>query len=318
MKKYIIVALLILSANSLIRAHHGLEGMVSINGSSSGVSYNLQKNQLLLKLGLSYWGFNALSNEYLYSGKTNLINLSSAETSPVTLVYGLTDKLSLIGLFSYANLSYENWTGITESPVMTNVSGFMNPQIGLSYNVLSKNNWAINTGGFVKLPIGKSSSQKENINENLNTNSWDPSAMLMIMKSVNKLTFSSYNLYTYSIKNSDGIRFGNVLSHRVLFNYKAYSSCCDESSCSSEPNFISGLTLNAGYIFENQELSRKDGFSIQNTGGSRLFLNTGIKLTIKEDFLIPIQVNIPLAENLNGIQNSSMIRGEIGLSFLLH
>lgn len=256
-------------------------------------------------IGVTY-EFNQITN--LYTGSEQITNDSANRNTQSALIeinYGITDRLSASGTFSYVRKQRTSGIGTPGSTQTSTTAGIGDGIALLRYTLLPQSLWNryyIAIGGGVKAPLGSTTLNNPNglrFNADMQPGTGALDGVLWSNLGVNFLPISTMNL---SLTNSyrltgtnerfvkgDDYRFGNEFISILGLS----DTITDRIS----------YKLNARYRSTSSD-ERND--SVQpNTGGKWVTLIPDLYITTSARTSIKLSGQIPLYQELNGLQPST-------------
>ncbi|WP_340103344.1 hypothetical protein [Rhodohalobacter sp. 8-1] len=256
-------------------------------------------------IGVTY-EFNQITN--LYTGSEQITNDSANRNTQSALIeinYGITDRLSASGTFSYVRKQRTSGIGTPGETQTSTTAGIGDGIALLRYTLLPQSLWNryyIAAGGGVKAPIGSTTLNNPNgrrFNADMQPGTVATDGVLWSNLGLNFLPISTINL---SLTNSyrltgtnerfvegDDYRFGNefisilglsdTITDRISYKLKARY----RSTSSDE---------------------RNDNV-LPNTGGKWITLIPDLYITTSDQTSIKLSGQIPLYHELNGLQPST-------------
>lgn len=239
----------------------------------------------------------------LYSGDEKLVNRSQERhtlTSLLEVNYGITDRISVTGTFTF--ISKSRTTGL-QNPEFTETLTTTGPGDGLvllKYNLIRQTLWKpyqLSLGGGAKIPVGETSLRSNGLALNADmqpgTGAWDGVGWLF-----GSYTFRQWNLNVYSVNSfritgtnerfnaNDRYRFGNELV----------------SSAGLSGAFLSRFSYNLLLKYRTTSPDQRNKSEMPGTGGQWLSLKPGLSWQAADRFNLQISGEFPLYQHLNGTQ----------------
>jgi hypothetical protein len=144
------------------------------------------------------------------------------------------------------------------------------------------------------------------------TGSWDPLLSLMYSTMMDQFLIQADATYQYTTKNRQDYEFGNSLAVNLTGRYAVVK----------EFSVVAGLT----YLRVGRATDKKGRYynpvtnsslmdDPANTGGDSVWFSPGIQLFPVANLAIDAKIQLPVLENVNGIQLVSRYRILTGLSY---
>lgn len=307
MKKFVFIAVYLLIsfkmlAQACCTAGTPLLGSLDMSAAQRGV----------LQLGLSY-EHNLLAD--VYSGSDFLDDNSRERVTNSYLLeisYGLSDRISVTGLFSYVN-QLRNITPQTGINNELSTNGVGDALILIKYNVITLdflNQLELSLGAGIKTPLGSSDLLSNGIlipaDMQPGSGSWDGilwgyfSKGFMPVLSLNFLANISYRINGANKRfgaGSAGYQFGNELITSIGFGYRT--------------NSILDFSLLVRY--RHTDSDKFDNQAIPNTGGDWMYIVPGLNIKLSEYLTGRVSAQLPLYRDLQGTQLTTS--NTLGISF---
>lgn len=255
----------------------------------------------------------------LYSGSTELTNRTSERSTFTTLLemnIGLTDRLSLTGLFTYVRK--ERTTGLqTQAGGQTlQTSGVGDGVFLLKYALIRQTLWKpyqLVIGGGGKVPIGSNSLRSQGLALNADmqpgTGSWDGIGWMLFSYTVRSQNIHVFTMNSYKVNSSaerfgsnDNYKFGNELNSIVGVQGPAFNK------------FSYGLKLKYRTAGQDQ----RNNSLMPSTGGGWLNAEAGLTYQISDRFSIQAAGELPLYRNVTGTQPTTSYIVNTSLFFSLN
>ena len=258
-----------------------------------------------LLMGVTY-EFNQITN--LYTGSEQITNDSADRHTQSVLFevnYGLTDRLSASGTFSYVRKQRTSGIGIPGANQTSTTAGIGDGIALLRYTLLPQSLWNryhVAIGGGVKVPLGSTTLNNPNglrFNADMQpgTGAWDGvfwSSVGMHLLPFSTINFSFTNSYRRTGTNSrfvegDEYRFGN----EFISILGVSDTVTDRIS----------YKLNARYRSASSD--QRNNTIQPNTGGKWVTLIPDLYITTSDRTSIKLSGQIPIYQELNGLQPST-------------
>lgn len=255
----------------------------------------------------------------LYSGTDELINRTSERntfTSLLEINYGLTDRLSLTGAFTYVRK--ERTAGLqTQAGAQTlQTSGVGDAILIVKYSLIRQTLWKpfqLVIGGGGKAPLGSNSLRSQGLALNADmqpgTGSWDGMGWMLFSYTLRSQNMHFFTMNSYKMNSSakrfgsnDNYEFGNELNSIAGVQGPAFNK------------FSYGLKLK--YRSSGQDL--RNGSHMPSTGGEWLNAEMGITYQISDRFSIQAAGEIPLYRDVTGTQPTTSYILNTSLFFSLN
>lgn len=286
-------------------------GAPMINGQS--VSSTSQGNVLV---GLSHQ-YHDISN--LYSGSSQIENPFTKRWTQSTLLeinYGLTDRLTALGTFTYVH-KYRK-TGLQQpGSGQTLITRGMGDGLFMLKYVLHRNTiqeqYQLAVGGGAKIPYGVHSLTQDGLQLNADmqpgTGAWD--GVLWTYFSKTFAPAATLNLYWFSTFRRTGVneRFG--ADDRYRFGNELASNLGVRNSFADRFSY----QLMLRYVYQDSD--QRNEVTLPNTGGHWLYLKPGLKYRATERISLSLSGQLPVYQHLDGIQPTSrfILTGSVFYNF---
>lgn len=256
----------------------------------------------------------------VYNGTTRLREETVSRSTQSTLFeisYGLTDRLSVSGTFSFVNKVRNTGLHLPGGGETVTANGIGDGVIHLRYIIVQQSLWnryQFSVGGGIKTPFGSTSLTNNGFAMNADmqpgTGAWD--GVLWANTAVSLLPFSTANLsliasYRQTGTNSrftdnDNYRFGNELILNLGVGNRL---------------FTDKLSYQLSARYRSTSSDQLNGVTQVNTGGNWFSLIPAINYRLSEKITTSLSVRIPIQHNLSGTQptTSYAISGSIFFNF---
>jgi len=258
-----------------------------------------------LLFGVTY-EFNQITN--LYTGSEQITNDSADRNTQSTLVeinYGITDRLSASGTFSYVRKQRTSGIGIPGGNQTSTTAGIGDGIALLRYTLLPQSLWNryhIAVGGGVKAPLGSSSlnnpnGRRFNADMQPGTGAWDGvfwSSLGLNFLPVSTASISLTNSFRLTGTNErfvegDDYRFGNeFISILGISN-----------------TITDRISYNINTRYRSTSSDQRNSISQPNTGGKWVTLIPDLYISTSERTSVKLSGQIPLYQDLSGLQPST-------------
>jgi len=271
----------------------------------------------VLQFGLTF-EHNSLTN--VLNGSNKFFNDERKRISESALLevnYGLTNNLSITGLFSYIN-QVRTIKNIDQSDNTLKASGIGDIVLLTKYSIIGFdifNREELSIGVGIKFPVGNSSLKSDGIlipaDMHPGTGSWDSILWGYYSKSglfLTDLTLLSSLSYRINGSNNrfdnsiSGYSFGNEFIGLIGFNHPL-NSFLDFS--------IAAKYRNTG----NDTFGNDD---IPNTGGKWVYISPGLSIYMTNKFSTRIDGELPIYRNVSGTQLTTTFTASISLFYSLN
>lgn len=266
-----------------------------------------------LLFGLTY-EYHDISD--VYNGTTRLQEETVSRSTQSTLLevsYGLTDRWSISGTFSFVNKVRNTGLHLPGGGETVTASGIGDGVILLRYNILQQTLWnryQFSAGGGIKSPFGSTSLTNDGfaMNADMQPGTGALDGVFWANTSVSLLPYSTANLsllasYRQTGTNSrftdnDNYRFGNELILNLGVGNRL---------------FTDKLSYQLSARYRSTSSDQLNGVTQVNTGGHWLSVIPTINYGLSEIITTSISARIPIQQNLSGTQptTSYAISGSI-------
>lgn len=242
----------------------------------------------------------------LYNGTNELVNQSADRSTFTNLLeanYGITDRFSITGTFSYVRK--ERITGLQRQATSQELqtAGIGDALVMLKYNILQQTLWKpyqLALGGGVKMPLASNSLTSNGIQLNADmqpgTGSWDTIGWMFFSYTLRaqNITLFTVNSFTKTtsaerFNKNDHFEFGDEINSLIGFTGPAFNK------------FSYKLKLK----FRGARSDLRNGVDLPSTGGEWLNIEPGIGYQLTERLSMEVSGEIPLYRNVNGTQPST-------------
>lgn len=321
MKVYLCIASLLLmhvSVRSQSCCINGTAvGLNAINGNAT----TLKKGKWLMDAGWEQRNFRSydaasVAAHFPLDADTSVSGLSHTTVASLRISYGVTSRLTVSAVLPYVmtvkttTLHFVNgekhheYTSYDNGLADASLSGLY-----LFSAPLNEHFQAFVMAGL-ELPTGNSDANQRSFVAG--SGSFDPLAGIVLVKRWNRFSLKGNVVYKLTTKGNEGVDHGDLLSHDVSLVYMARKPI----ACDSVTKHLLSVNIFTDLGGEKIFAQEQDGSTLENTGSYRAFAGLGIQLGIKERFAFPVSIEVPVFEQLDGIQNSSGLRFKTGLSIL--
>lgn len=311
--KNIIALLIVFGFNLNLKAHHGLEGSVGMNGSLNTGLTTLKKGQFYFDLSQFVWQYRSLGQNW-YS-IPNVLDLNVAQSTNLQGMYGISNSLTIGFQAMYNFNTYTPLFGEVEDYTEQSFNGLGDVSLFLTQRLYKHDGFEMAVIAGAELPIGAPGVKEGAILTTAGSRSFDPFAGIILNQKFDHFKFRNQFIYKITTENQDGYNFGNMISNEFFIDY----SFKEDHHSDSTQHKVKDLQLNLllGHKFEDLDQNSRNESFILNTGFIRTFGTLGVRLSYKDKLFLPITVDIPIHESLIGIQNESSVRFQVGLGLLL-
>ncbi|MBI4657769.1 MAG: transporter [Verrucomicrobia bacterium] len=215
---------------------------------------------------------------------------------PSVLVYGVTEKLALIGIAPYLNKSFKAGGGERADHGLGDVTLLGRHQI-FQFDRPGETFRAQLLGGL-KFPTGEGSARDALglLPQPLQLGSGSYDLIAAGVFTWQRLRWQADFDLAYKINTeANDFRFGNTLAHDAALQYRLWPWQLPERGV---PHFVYGVLELNGVWAERSELS---GTKIGASGGYSLFLSPGLQY-ISKRWVAEVSVQLPVVQDLNGGQ----------------
>lgn len=270
-----------------------------------GAQSNGASGQGNLLVGLTY-EFNQITN--LYTGSQRITNDSAERNTQSTLLevnYGLTDRLSLTGTFSYVRKERTSGIRSPSGTQTSSTSGIGDGLFLIRYTLLPQTLWNryhIAIGAGSKAPLGSTSvfntnGLRFNADMQPGTGAWD--GVLWSNMGISFLPHSTGNLsLTTSYRRTgtnqrftenDDYQFGNELITNLGFSN----------------NITNRIAYTLNFRYRSTSSDFRNNSKQPNTGGFWFTFLPDLHISLSEKTSLMLSGQLPLHQQLNGLQPST-------------
>lgn len=306
-KQYMPMKFLILFTTILLATFIGNENLKAQTCSCAGTPLLSSQSTGASSAGNLLFG---LTYEYhdisdVYNGTVRLQDETVSRITQSTLFeisYGLTDRLSVSGTFSFVNKVRNTGLHLPGGGETVTASGIGDGVILLRYNILQQTLWNryhFSAGGGMKTPFGSTSLTNNGFAMNADmqpgTGAWD--GVLWANTAVSLLPFSKANLsllasYRQTGTNSrftdnDNYRFGNEL----ILNFGVGNRL-----------FTDKLSYQLSARYRSTRSDQLNGVKQVNTGGKWISIIPAVNYGLSEKITASVSARVPVLQDLGGTQ----------------
>ena len=297
-------------------AHHGSSASVGLGiGNSQGL-LTLKKRQFSFSTSQLLWYLKPITRKQMLndlSFNSNCFDIHKLISSEINMAYGLSNNISLSIQAAFLSLSFNEYTNyggqlFFEEQMLNSLSDI---RLNVMWNIYNSNSnnlkLAMITG--VEVSVSKTAINTTNY-ANLSSGSIDPILGFASSLIYKNAIIKTVHYYKYTNQNKLGIKQSNVLFDQINLSYTLLKSKKNEQNNSLQYLFnISSEYFTKEYIESNV---------IEHTGNYRLFLGTGLALSIKNKYTINVTVEKSIIERMNGLQNQSSLRASCQFNYLFN
>jgi len=226
------------------------------------------------------------------------IETHDQETFRVLVLYGLTENITILGSVPYA------FNRIEEGGETETSSGFADPEVTAIADVMEteEGDFELNATVMARLPLGSGDQRDASgvrLDQHLQPGTGAWSAAVGIQAAHPMLAVPIYYGISYQVNgtNSNDFSYGDVLRVNIATQVPIGRSV---------QILAEGNTRYA-------EKDREGAATDENSGGWVLYLSPGVRVSLPAGFAIRGQVQIPIVEDLYGIQDEK-VNVQLGLS----
>jgi len=236
---------------------------------------------------------------------------------PVALVYGVRPGLSLITILPTLSRTIDRTVSgqhFAERDVgLGDMSVFAKYRFYKKDAFLQSRQLAVQIG--VKFPTGADDATDHDGRRlppplQLGSGAFDASGVLLFTEARNRLIVSGDVGYTLTTE-ANNFEFGNVFKYDAAVKFRFHPATFSDDNAPKQ-HFIF-VELN-GIVRERSTFS---GRTLANSGGHQLFLSPGAQIFLWENFLLETGIQIPILQNLNGVQLGTDFNFRTGLRWIL-
>jgi len=255
----------------------------------------------------------------LYSGSDRLSDETVTRATRSVLLeinYGITDRLSATGTFSYVDKDRTTGLHIPGGGTTVNTRGAGDGIIMLRYVVRQQSLWNryhLALGAGSKIPFGTTSLQRNGFTMNADmqpgTGAWD--GVLWSHASVSLLPYTGMNLFlitSYRLTGSndrfdegDSYRFGNELVSGLGVSNQLFGN----------------LSYMLSLRYRSTSTDQLNGVNLPNTGGRWLIVVPALSYTVTDQISVSLSGQLPVYQHLSGTQptTSFALSGSVFFNF---
>ncbi|MDX1640802.1 MAG: hypothetical protein R3220_03835 [Balneolaceae bacterium] len=255
----------------------------------------------------------------LYNGTTELQNRSADRSTFTSLLeanYGITDRLSVTGTFSYVRKERISGLQRQASSQTIQSAGIGDALLMLKYNILQQTLWKpyqLAAGAGVKMPLGSNSLTSNGIQLNADmqpgTGSWDYIGWMFFSYTLRaqNITFFTVNSFTKTtpaerFNQNDQFEFGNEINSIIGFTGPTFNN----------------ISYHLKLKFRGAASDLRNDVELPSTGGKWLNIEPGIGYQLTDRLSTEISGEIPLFRNVNGTQSSTTYTISASIFFSLN
>jgi hypothetical protein len=211
--------------------------------------------------------------------------------------YGISNQLTVSAELPFSFKRIEERTSVENSA--TSASGFGDAELSLAWSETfartTGNTWTIGFGATLKAPTGSNNSRQNGVrlDEHLQPGSgsydWQIGIAFARIGANSSQHASVYRRFTGT--NSFAYRYGEVWLYNLGLQQRLSSA------------LMGTVQLDGRYASKDTQ----DGRYVENTGGSVLYLTPGIRVRVTPRASLIANVQIPVWENLYGVQSEKVV-----------
>lgn len=330
-KIFLALLLATFSANQITAQCLGSCSCSTANTETAGHKTTEAKGEWLITTGYSVTHYTPFSDDELIKFATDsasVYTVNSQQSFKAGLQYNLTDRLRLSAVMPY-NLSYDNREGMVHTSTHTmvndygNVHGFGDVTVFAKYQWLKSNNWSLETGLGLKLPIGQTNTSTSTglvapPHLQPGTGSWDPVASLQVRRMWGRWLISE-DVFGKIATTANDHNMGNYVGATTSVNYQLIRQSASKNT---------GLALLGGALVEyNSKMKMpvnhnhggdpvpdQEIVPFDNSGFTRIIAISGIVISPGKHFNVPLTCSVPVFEEYNGHQVSMKWKASAGFN----
>ncbi|MCP9290259.1 hypothetical protein [Gracilimonas sediminicola] len=262
------------------------------------------------------WEYNNISS--LYSGANELNNRTQeriTNTALLELSYGISDRLSVTGTFTYIEKSRTTGLQTQGNSSTITTSGIGDGMVMMKYHLINQDLWnpyQFSLGVGAKIPFGTTSLEANNVALNADmqpgTGAWDGVGWMFVSRAIRTLNMNVFlnGSYRYTgtaerFNESDNYTFGN----EFVAIAGVSGAMWDRWSYDGQIKFRSTTR------------DQLNDFRLPNTGGEWLSVKTGVGYQVHDWVNLRVYGELPVYQQLNGTQptTSFVLSASVFFSF---
>lgn len=303
---------------SIAVGHHTPGSASTLSLNATGSSITLNKGQWLIE---SPWGyrtyrpFSKVQLEGIALGQRKMTDISRTMIGALRINYGVSDKLTLAVQQPFF-LTFAR-TLVPDAPsTFDRKSQQANRHLGdvaMSANLLvyknPQGNVQLSALAGMEAPIAKETNQQLPLTAS--SGSFDPLFGGIFNSKWRKASISGNVIYKVTTSGFSGVDYGDFLSYELSFVRSMGENQCrglppdhsDSTQCCADKSKKVSWNLFTAVRGEYLQPQRDGVGTIPNTGYHQHFAGVGVSLSINNNLILPVSVEIPVHTKLIGYQN---------------
>ena len=296
-------------------------------------AYTMKKGMKSISVGINYLDsgrINRIGTEKVLGSNAHADDNSGSISPSLALAYGVTDKLNVFASMPY-RLSY-GFRELTEEGIEAqgNSIGFGDLNLLGQYKVYDSGSFQTALLGGIKLPTGQTEVIADNqerfeTKNQPGTGSFDPMFGISLSKQYKNFGVDFNFLYKISTEGAQNTTVGDVANYGIAISkginhnhqdpFHHHHDEKNESKTTLQkifPEHILGQHLTWDLVLEGithwEEKPVINGVANPNHGGTTLFVNPGIRMTLNDRIVSNLSLGFPVIEVLNGEQGGSTLQ----------
>ncbi len=262
------------------------------------------------------WEHNNISS--LYSGTNELNNRTQervTNTALLELTYGISDRISMTGTFTYIEKSRTTGLQTQGRPSSITTSGLGDGMVMVKYHLINQDLWnpyQLSVGGGAKIPFATTSLEINNVALNADmqpgTGAWDGIGWVFVSRAVRALNMNVFLNGSFRYTGTSE-RFNETDKYRFGNEFVAIAG-------------VSGgvwdrWSYDVQLKFRSTTQDQLNKFRLPNTGGQWLNVKTGVGYQVHDQVNLRLFGELPLYQQLNGTQptTSFVLSASVFFSF---
>jgi hypothetical protein len=338
-KRILVILILVLMSVNKSFAHGGNCACTAFRYAGIGgpiitlPAYTMKKGMKSISIGLNYLDSGRIDS----AGTKNVLNSNahaddnSGSISPsLALAYGVSDKFNVFASMPY-RLSY-GFREITDEGIEAQGDsiGFGDLNLLGQYKVYDSGSFQTAVLGGIKLPTGQTEIIADNqerfeTKNQPGTGSFDPMFGVSLSKQYKNFGVDFSFIYKISTEGAQNTTVGDVANYGIAISkginhdhtdpFHHHHDEKDHKKTTLQkifPEHVLGQHLTWDLVLESithwEEKPVIDGITNPNHGGTTMFLNPGIRMTLNDKIVSNLSIGLPVVEVLNGEQGGSNLQ----------
>ncbi len=336
---FVLLSLLIFSSTNKSFAHGGNCACTAFRYAGIGgpiitlPAYTMKKGMKSISIGLNYLDsgrIDRVGTEKVLNSNAHADDNSGSISPSLALAYGVSDRFNVFASMPY-RLSY-GFREITNEgiEVQGNSIGFGDLNLLGQYKVYDSGSFQTALLGGIKLPTGQTEVIADNqerfeTKNQPGTGSFDPILGVSLSKQYKSFGVDFSFIYKISTEGAQNTTVGDVANYGIAiskginhdhsdpFHHRHAEEDHKKNTLQKIfPEHVLGQHLTWDLVLESithwEEKPVIEGIANPNHGGTTMFLNPGIRMTLNDKIVSNLSLGFPIIEVLNGEQGGSNLQ----------